>query len=229
MPSNSPRQTFERHLQALLDQVLIMSSMVEDAMRQALAALKHSDLTAARQIYAADERINERRFALENEIVTLIATQQPMARDVRFLVAIFEIITELERIGDYAKGICKITLLIGAEPVYPTIMADLTKMNDLGLDMLRRALDAFMTFNATAAACIPAEDDVVDGLYNQIYRELMINMKSDITTIELANYLLWAAHNLERMADRVTNICERIVYVATGEIHELDVKHDPAS
>ena len=145
-----------------------------------------------------------------------------MARDVRFLAAILEIITELERIGDYAKGICKITQIISEEAIDPVLIDELQQMATLGLDMLRRALDAFVIGDADTAREIPMEDAKVDQLYNQIYRKLMEQMTADISTVDRANHIMWAAHNLERMADRVTNICERIVYVATGEMRELD-------
>lgn len=218
-----PRETFERALQRELDQVLILGSMSEQAIQQAVDALQRRDHIASRKIYEADLRINEKRYAIEQDCITLIATQQPMARDVRFLAAILEIITELERIGDYAKGICKINLLLVDEIEDPPIFYDLHRMADLGLGMLSRALEAFMTSDVAAARAIAAEDDQVDRLYNHIYLELIQYMITDITSINRANHLMWAAHNLERMADRVTNICERIVYVATGEMKELDV------
>ena len=225
MPS-SHRESFDRALQKLLDQVLILGSMVEQAVQSSVDALKRRDLIAAKQIYNGDQRVNEKRYAIETETITLIATQQPMARDVRFLAAILEIITELERIGDYAKGICKIKVLLSDEPADPTILADLQRMADLGLGMLRRALDAFVTQDAEIARRIPLEDDQVDALYNHIYRKLMDEMRRTPGSIDRANHLMWAAHNLERMADRVTNICERIVYVATGQMKELDITDD---
>ena len=225
MPS-SHRESFDRALQKLLDQVLILGSMVEQAVQSSVDALKRRDLSAAKQIYNGDQRVNEKRYAIETETITLIATQQPMARDVRFLAAILEIITELERIGDYAKGICKINVLLSDEPADPTILADLQRMADLGLGMLRRALDAFVTQDAEIARRIPLEDDQVDALYNHIYRKLMDEMRRTPGSIDRANHLMWAAHNLERMADRVTNICERIVYVATGQMKELDNTDD---
>jgi phosphate transport system protein len=218
------RETFERQLQLILDQVLILGSMVEQAVLDALDALKRRDLAAAHRIYAADLQINEKRYSIESSVITLIATQQPMARDVRFLAAILEIITELERIGDYAKGICKITQLISEEEIEPVLLYNLQQMATLGLGMLRRALDAFVSGDATTAREIPLEDDKVDQLYNQIYHKLMEQMAADITTIDRANHIMWAAHNLERMSDRVTNICERIIYVATGEMRELDIE-----
>jgi phosphate transport system protein len=218
-----PRETFDRALQNQLDQVLVLGSMSEQAIQQAMDALQRHDHAASRRIYDADLRINEKRYAIEHDCITLIATQQPMARDVRFLAAILEIITELERIGDYAKGICKINLLLTDEADDPPIYLELHRMAELGLGMLRRALDAFMIGDANAARAIAGEDDQVDQLYNRIYDRLIQAMMADKTTIGHANHLMWAAHNLERMADRVTNICERIVYSATGEMKELDV------
>lgn len=216
------RETFEQQLRMLLDQVLVLGSMVEQAVQDSLDALKKRDQLAARRIYEADVKINEKRYSIESGCITLIATQQPMARDVRFLAAILEIITELERIGDYAKGISKITLLISEETIEPLLIDELQQMASLGLGMLRRALDAFVNGDATAAREIPMEDSKVDDLYNEIYRKLMEQMTRDISTVDRANHIMWAAHNLERMSDRVTNICERIIYVATGEMRELD-------
>jgi phosphate transport system protein len=216
------RETFDRQLQMMLDQVLVLGSMVEQAVLDSLEALKRRDQAAASRIYEADLQINEKRYSIESGCITLIATQQPMARDVRFLAAILEIITELERIGDYAKGICKITQIISEEAINPVLIYELQQMAIFGLDMLRRALDAFVIGDATTAREIPMEDAKVDQLYNQIYQKLMEQMTADISTIDRANHIMWAAHNLERLADRVTNICERIVYVATGEMKELD-------
>ena len=222
MSSIIPRGNFDRHLHRLLDQVLILGSMSEQAVQSALDALIRRDQTAARRIFDADQRINEKRYAIENECIGLIATQQPMARDVRLLTAILEIITELERIGDYAKGICRINLLLSEAPIDSVIIYDLQQMAKLGLSMLQRALDAFITLDAAAAHAIPLEDDQVDRLYNRIYLELINQMVSNAALIDRANHLMWAAHNLERMADRVTNICERIIYIANGNIKELN-------
>jgi phosphate transport system protein len=220
------RERFDRQMQLLLDQVLVLGSMVEQSVLDSLDALKRRDLATARRIYTADQQVNEKRYSIESNCITLIATQQPMARDVRFLAAILEIITELERIGDYAKGISKINQLLSEEPVDPVILNELQQMAKLGLDMLRRALDAFVIGDEKAARGIPEEDDLVDRLYNQIYTKLVGQMIADPATIDRANHMMWAAHNLERMADRVTNICERIVYVATGEMRELDTSEE---
>jgi phosphate transport system protein len=221
-----PREIFERELHKLQDDMLIIGSMVEQAVREAVKALQRRDLESARRIYLEDQQINEKRYKVEQNCLAMIATQQPMARDLRFLAAILEIITELERIGDYAKGICKIILLLSDEELDPNIFVDLQLMSDLGLGMLRRALDAFVAHDADTARQIPNEDDQVDALYNHIYRNLMNEMSRNPASIDRASHLMWAAHNLERMADRVTNICERIVYVATGQMKELDTSDD---
>jgi phosphate transport system protein len=148
-----------------------------------------------------------------------------MAHDLRLLASIYEVIGELERMGDYAKGIAKIGLLLGNQPpVKPLI--DIPRMADLATDMLHRAVSAFITGDVEQARSIPSEDDEIDNLYNQVYRELVTIMFSDPTTIDRANHLLWVAHNLERMADRVTNICERTVYVTTGQLMEMDKTDD---
>ena len=219
-----PREMFERELHKLQDNVLLLGSMVEQAVLQSVEALRTRDFEASKRIYAADQQINEKRYSIEQDILTLMATQQPMARDLRFLAAILEINTELERIGDYAKGIAKINLLLGeGELVIP--VTDLQTMAEKGLDMLRRALTAFVARDAQTAQQIPNEDDEVDSLYNQFVRELINFSLANPSNIDNANYLAWAAHNLERLADRVTNICERILFVVTGEMREFDVKN----
>jgi phosphate transport system protein len=215
------RETFEGELHKLQDEILILGDMVEQAVRDAIEALKQRDLEAARSIFANDRLINEKRYAIEQECLGLMATQQPMARDLRLLAAVLEIITELERIGDYAKGICRITLLLGIEPLVKPLI-DIPRMADIGLDMLHRSLSAFIARDAEAARAIPLEDEQVDALYNQIYHELIELMIDNPHVVDRANLLMWAAHNLERLADRVTNICERIVFVVTGDIIEMN-------
>jgi phosphate transport system protein len=225
MSSLNPRETLDRALQELLDDILFLGGMVEEAVRAAVAALKQRDLQASEKIYEADDNINKKHFEIEDRCITLIATQQPMAKDLRLLAAVIEISTELERMGDYAKGIAKINILLGTEPLVKPLI-DIPRMADLGLDMLHRALVAFVAGDADTAREIPKEDDQIDALYNQVYRELVTYMIADTTTIDRANFLLWAAHNLERLADRVTNICERTIYMATGEMRELDRSDD---
>jgi len=188
--------------------------------------LARRDLDAAHALYRRDELINQKRYQIEKDVLTLIATQQPMARDLRILSAVLEIITELERMGDYGKRIAKITILMGDEPVDIPI-ADLRRMAEQGLDMLHRALGAFINRDDQTARSIPKEDDQIDALYNHIYREAIAQIvKEPAANVDQGNYIIWAAHNLERMADRVTNICERIVFVVTGEMREMDVTDD---
>lgn len=215
------RQIFEQELQGLHDDILVLGSMVEQAIMESVESLKKRDFEMSRRIIADDRLINEKRVQIESDTLTLIATQQPMAGDLRTLAAVLEISTELERMGDYAKGIAKINLMIGNEPLLKPLV-DIPRMAEKGMDMLRRALDAFIRRDVELARSIPREDDEVDDLYNQIYRELLTFILDDTRTLDQANYLLWAAHNLERAADRVTNICERVVFTVTGEMTELD-------
>ena len=216
------RRKFDEELQRLQDEVLVLGSKVEKALVQSVEQLTQQDLAASRRLIAGDRLINERRYTLEAETIALITTQQPMAGDMRLLAAILEILTEMERIGDYAKGIARINLSIGDRPLIKPIV-DLPVMADKACHMLRQALDAFIHRDVALARAIPRLDDEIDALYNQVFRELLSQIISNAGTLEQATYLLWAAHNLERTADRVINICERVVYTVTGEMQELDV------
>jgi len=215
------RQTFERDLHNLQDEILVLGSMVEAALIESVNLLKKRDLEGSRRLIEADREINKKRYEIEHNTLTLIATQQPMAGDLRTLAAILEIATELERIGDYAKGIANINLMIGPEALVKPIL-DIPRMAEKGRNMLHRALDAFIKRDVELARLIPQEDDEVDYLYDQIYRELLTLIMSNPKTIDQSNYLLWAAHNLERTADRVGNICERVVFTVTGELDDMD-------
>ena len=217
------RQTFERKLQRLQDEVLILGSMVENALVESVELLKRRDLDGAARLIEADRDINRKRFQIEADALVLIATQQPMAGDLRTLAAILEIVTELERMGDYAKGISRISLMIGEQPLIKPLI-DLPRMALKARDMLHQALGAFVRGDVDLARAIPAQDDEVDSLYNQVYRELLTYIMSDPRTIDQATQLLWVAHNLERTADRVTNICERVVFTVTGEMEEMDAE-----
>ena len=219
------RKTFETEIQQLKDELLIMGSMVEQAVLGSVEALKKRDLEAAHRIHNMDTKINTKRFGIEEQVMILIATQQPMAHDLRLLASILEVAGELERMGDYAKGIATINIRIGEATLLKPLI-DIPLMAQKGVDMLHRALTAFVDEDAEAAKLIPAEDDEVDQLYKQVYRELMMFVIQDARNIERANWLLWAAHNLERLSDRVTNICERTLFVITGEIKEIDSSDD---
>ena len=219
------RKTFENEIQQVKDNVLILGSMVEKALLDSVNALKKRDIKASEIIFADDKEINKKRFEIENHLMVLIATQQPMARDLRILASSLEIISELERMGDYAKGIANINIRMGDAPLLKPLI-DVPRMADKGVDMLHRALTAFVNEDVETAKALPVEDDEVDALYNQVYRELMTFVIADPTTIERANWLLWVAHNLERFADRVTNICERTIFIATGEMAEIKSTDD---
>lgn len=219
------RKTFETEIQQVKDNVLMLGSMVEHALLGSVEALKKRDIKAAEKLFEEDTAINAKRFEIENQLMVLIATQQPMARDLRVLASTLEIISELERMGDYAKGISNINIRMGGEPLIKPLI-DVPRMANKGVDMLHRALTAFVNEDVETAKLIPVEDDEVDALYNQVYRELMTYIIADPKVIERANWLLWVAHNLERFADRVTNICERTVFIATGEMKEIKSTDD---
>lgn len=218
-----PRKAFDQELQRLQDAVLALDSLVEKALMDSVEALVRRDAEWARRIIQEDRFINEKRFAIEADCLALIATQQPMAGDLRTIAAILEIVTEWERIGDYAKGIAAISLMIGEAPLIKSSV-DIRRMAEKARDMLHRSLHAFVQGDVNLARAIPREDDEVDALYNQIYRDLLSYIIADPkgAVIEQANYLLWVAHNLERAADRVTNICERVIFTVTGEMAEMD-------
>jgi len=218
------RKNFEAEIQQLKDELLVLGSMVEQQILGSVDALKKRDMDASRRIQETDLQVNAKRYAIEEQLMIVIATQQPMAHDLRLLASILEVSAELERMGDYAKGIATISIRIGDQPLLKPLI-DVPRMAQKGVDMLHRALTAFVNEDAETARSIPAEDDEVDGLYTQVYHELMMFVIQDPKTIERANWLLWVAHNLERLADRVTNICERTVFIATGELKELETSN----
>jgi phosphate transport system protein len=207
-------------LREIQDDILVMGSMVSKAIIRSVEALKSRDIKAANQIIADDQGINRKRFEIEESCIELIATQQPMATDLRTITAILNITTEIERIGDYAVGIARIVILIGNEPLIKPLV-DIPLMAKKTVDMLDRCLQAFIDRDAEAAKKIAREDDEIDNLYDQIFRELLNIMAEDPKTITRATRLMWTAHNLERAADRVTNICERVVYIVTGKMEEI--------
>ncbi len=214
------RAEFHKKLTEIQGDVLVMGSMVEEAINRSVRALRERDLALAEGVIADDRKINKVRYDIEEKCIELIATQQPMARDLRTIMSVANVVTELERIGDHAEGIAKIVVMIGDEPPLKPII-DLPRMADKTADMLHRSLDAFTRNDAAAARQIALEDDEVDDLYDQVYRELLIFMAEDSRTITRATRLIWVAHNLERSADRVTNICERVVFNVTGKLEEI--------
>jgi phosphate transport system protein len=216
------RTTFHKRLREIQDEVLVMGSMVEKALISSVKALKERDLELAQQIITDDLKVNQKRFEIEEKCIQLIATQQPMASDLRTIISALSIVSEVERIGDHAEGIAKIVLMIGDEPPLKPLI-DIPRMTEKTVDMLHRSLDTFVRSDADTARKIVPEDDEVDNLYDQVFRELLTFMAEDPKAITRATRLIWVAHNLERSADRVTNICERVVYMVTGKMEEIGV------
>jgi phosphate transport system protein len=214
------RERFEQEMGHLQGQVLELGTMAERAVRTSVEVLVHQDLAAARKLIDDDHIINERRFDLENEILTIIATQQPLAGDLRKLASSLELVGELERIADYAKGIANVAVMIGAEPLVKPLV-DIPLMAEKACGMLGRALEAFSRWDVDLARSVPKEDAAVDALYERIYRDLSAVIVKDPRTIDQAIRLSWVAHNLERVADRVSNLCERVVFAVHGRMEEL--------
>jgi len=216
------REAYHKSLKDVQDDVMKMSGMVSKALRDSMEALKQRDFETSRRIIDDDNLINRKRFDIEEKCLLLIATQQPMAVDLRVLAAVINIITDLERIGDHAEGIAKINISIGDEPLVKPLR-DIPQMSELGLSMLDRCMKAFLNRDLEAARQVCNDDDEVDALYDQTYRELLLVMIENPRTIQGATYLIWAAHNLERIADRVTNIAERVVFMVTGKMEEMNI------
>lgn len=212
-----PRESYNQHLRELQEELLVLGSMVEKAVARSVTALKDRDLELAKQVVEDDSKVDRKRYEIEEMCVNLIVTQQPVASDLRLIICTIHLLDELERIGDHAEGIGSIAIMIGDEPPLKPLI-DIPRMADKTRDMLRRSLDAFVNRDVDEALRINAEDDIIDGLYDQVYRELLTFMLEDPKTITRATRLIWVAHNLERCADRVTNICERTVYLVTGRI-----------
>jgi len=199
-----------------------MAGMVETAIERGIEALKTRNVNLAHQIIEDDLKINRKRYDTEDKCLELIATQQPLASDLRTIASVLHITVDLERMGDHAEGIAKIALMLADEPPLKPYI-DIPRMAQVGIDMLMGSMEAFKDRDPERARAICNQDDEVDALYDQVYRELLTFMFNDPRTIQRATYLIWVAHNLERIADRVTNICERVVYLVEGRIEELNV------
>jgi phosphate transport system protein len=219
-----PRKTFRDNMKALEKEIISQGEMVNIALYRSVEALRDLDVVKAEKIIEDDRLINRKRWDIEEQCINLLATQQPVATDLRELIAVLSISTDLERMGDHAEGIAKIAIMHGDNPLIKPL-GDIPRMAEKASDMLTRSIDAFINRDAETAKGICEEDDEVDALYDQTYRELLSFMTEDPTIITRATYLLWAAHNLERIADRVTNICERIVFLITGSMDEINVSN----
>lgn len=216
------REVYNRELKSLRDGVVQLSSMVDKAIARSTDALRAQDVDLASKVIESDQEINDLRWNLEDQALMLIATQAPMAGDLRSIAAAIQIVSELERMGDHAAGNAKIVLATADEPPLKPLV-DIPRMSDVARSMLTDSISAYINQDANLARRTVDRDDDVDELNNQVYRELLTYMMEDPKTINRATHLLWAAHNLERIADRTTNICERVVYAVTGRLEELAV------
>ncbi len=216
------RSVFEKQLAEVQEDMLVMAGMVQDAILQSVEALKTRNVEQARRVIANDVEINNKRYETEDKCIELISLQAPLASDLRTIIAVLHITVDLERMGDHAEGIARIVLMLADEaPLKPYI--DIPRMAQIAIEMMEGALEAYKQHDTALARRIIDRDDEVDELYDQLYRELLMFMIEERGTIQRGTYLIWVAHNLERIADRVTNICERVVYLVEGKIHDLNV------
>jgi len=216
------RQLFDRELADITDNILRLGSLVDTAIDRSIESLKNRNTTLARQIIADDANINDLRFVIEEQCLTVIATQQPMASDLRVIIAAMNITNDIERIGDHAAGIAKTVARMGEQPLLKPLI-DIPRMAQAARDMLKHSLSAFIARDTEMARLIAARDDDIDHLYKVIFDELLGIMARDPDTIPRGTYLLWCAHNLERIGDHVTNIAERVIFMTTGTMKELNV------
>ena len=213
------RIDLDRQLGQLQQEVISLAEIVDKATMRSVEALKQRDLTESQQLVQEDDYIDQKRYEIEDRCVDLIATQQPIAGDLRAIIALLHITVELERIGDYAEGFAKISLLMGDEPPLKPLI-DIPRMAEKATTMLRNSMDSLVSRDSIKANQVLKDDDEVDLLYDQVYRELLVFMLQNPQTIQRATYLLWAAHDLERIADRATNIAERVIFLVTGKMVE---------
>ena len=224
------RGLLDQELGWIQDQVLRLGSMVEQAIQQSIEALKRRDIGLAHEIIANDAKLNALRYEIEERALVTMATQQPVARDLRLIVAALLITIEMERMGDHAEGIARLVTRLADEPLLKPLV-DIPRMADVACEMLHDSLDAFIAQEPASVPAIVARDDEIDQLYDQVFRELLTYMLQDPRNINRATFLLWVAHNLERIGDRITNIAERVLFVSTGQLKELNgsAHEDPLS
>jgi phosphate transport system protein len=215
------RRVFHDQIRELLEDLLAMGQMVADAIDHSIQALVQQDAGLAQSVIDFDDEINAAQHDIDEQCLVLIATQQPAAGDLRTILAISNVAAELERIGDYAEGIGKLAIKLAGKPLVKPLI-DIPRMANTSRQMLLTALEAFAREDADLARQVGDQDDTVDALYDQVYRELLTFMMEDPRTITRATYLLWVAHNVERIADRTTNIAERVIFTASGRIVDLN-------
>ncbi len=214
------REEFDLKLVGLEGEVEALAEVVSQSVIRSVDALKNRDLAASQKVVDFDDYIDDKQSEIEDRCIHLIATQQPVARDLRAIIALLHIAVELERMGDYSEGIGKISLLIGPEQTLKPLI-DIPRMAEKATAMLRDSIDALLNRDTAKAQAVVDADDEVDDLYDQVYRELLLYMIEDPQTIQRATYLLWVAHDLERIADRATNIAEQVIFLVDGR--DIDV------
>jgi len=214
------RAALDDGLAQLQRDVRRLASLVDVAIERSYRALERLDQAEALAVIADDAKVNELRYETEERGIHLIATQQPIAGDLRLIIAALSIVSELERMADYCVGIGRVVQLHQGQPLLKPLI-DLPRMRDIVRQMLRDAIDAFIERDADRAEDVARRDDEVDRLYDQVYRELLTFMLNDPRTISRATWLIWVSHNFERMADRIQNICERTVYEVKGVMREF--------
>jgi phosphate transport system protein len=216
------RESFEKHIKGLNEDAVAMGEMVVTAISRSVEALSSQDIEKAKKVINDDLLVNKKRWQIEEKCINLIALQQPVATDLRDIIAVLNIVTELERMGDYAEGIAKIAVMLSNEPLIRPLMF-IPQMAEKANSMLRRSMQALVNRDAKTAGAICNEDDDVDKLYDEAYHDLLMRMIKDPSLVSKITPLVWATHNLERIADRVTNICERIIFLATGSMPQVNV------
>ena len=212
----STRQSYNQELEALRQKILEMGTGVEQAIDRAVGSLIKKDFEMARCVMDGDDYIDNLESEIEDKCIVLIARQQPLARDLRIISTGLKITTDLERVGDHAFDIAKIALEIGNEPLIKPLV-DIPRVSAMAQKMLNDSLVAYINLDITLAEQVCADDDAVDDLYAQMFRELLTYMMEDPTTIKQATQLLFVARYLERVADHATNIAEWVIYLATGQ------------
>ena len=222
MAERGPRATLDQETRAINDDLLRMQKLVDQSIVRSLDSLERRDQTVAQRVIDEDIEINDLRFKIEEACLSLIATQQPAASDLRWVIAAMHMVVEMERMADHATGIAKTVIMMGDEPLLKPLI-DIPRMADLAREMLRESLDAYNERDAEKARHVAERDDEMDGLYRAVFDELVEIMSRTPGSATRATYLLWCAHNLERIGDRVTNIAERVIFVNTGDMHELNV------
>ncbi len=216
-----PNEQLDYNLAHLEAEIVLLGGLVETAIFKSIRALRHRDLDMSREVIDEDDRIDDLETKIQNDCVEQIRRQAPLATDLRKIIGMMFIANELERMGDYAEGIAKVTINLGHEAPLKEL-EDIPKMADLAVSMMKRSIDAMTTSDRDASSRIAIEiendDDEVDRLYHQVQTDVLALVEDDRERAVRATYLLWVAHNLERVADRSTNIAERAIYMSTGVI-----------